>query len=389
MFTTVVVAFSRAECFLLQSQVYLLLVWGGSVMGIKKRKRDPVQVDTGAGQSVALHFVWAACLAAAAIATGSLLHRPFGSAVSILLSLLAVAGAGRVGGFWPAMLALTISFAADWFLYFHFSRSFASDAPKTILGLGLFLLGGVAISYGAGEARRSAASRRYTDHLFRRMLADAPFPIMLHSEDGTILGISDTWTELSGYRADEIATVEDWVRRAYPERESAMLTYIRSLYSDSEGRVESGERTIETASGELRVWSFRSSALGRDLEGKRLVLTLAVDVTERRRAEKEREAALARLQSTLNSIADGLCVVDTKWRFTYISEAAARMTGVQSEEVVGRSIVDVFPDIDKTDFFQHFTEAMATGDPHHFEAFYGKPIWINGSRCIAIPRQTF
>jgi two-component system CheB/CheR fusion protein len=65
-----------------------------------------------------------------------------------------------------------------------------------------------------------------------------------------------------------------------------------------EESVDNGEREITTASGEKRIWHFVTAPIGRDSTGRRMLVTNAIDVTERRRleqalAEKEARTRLA------------------------------------------------------------------------------------------------
>ena len=48
------------------------------------------------------------------------------------------------------------------------------------------------------------------------------------------------------------------------------------------------------------------------------------------------------LEDIIDSIADGLFTVDADWNITYFNESAQRITGVASEEAVGRKCWDVF-----------------------------------------------
>ncbi len=136
-----------------------------------------------------------------------------------------------------------------------------------------------------------AANRR--EARFRRAIADAPIPVILHAEDGAILQISRALTELTGYPPEDLPTLGAWLERAYgtgapAERVAADLD---RLY-DLDTRVDEGEYEIRTADGEMRVWQFSSSPVGTDGQGRRLVVSMAADITERRRAEDGLRIAL-------------------------------------------------------------------------------------------------
>lgn len=115
----------------------------------------------------------------------------------------------------------------------------------------------------------------------------SPFPVMIHAEDGEVLELSRAWTELSGYGMAEIPTVAAWTAHAYGERGGAMLEQIQTLYELTGRLADYSEHVIRTKRGETRIWSFSSGPLGRLGDGRRLVISAAVDVTERTRSELE------------------------------------------------------------------------------------------------------
>jgi PAS domain S-box-containing protein len=134
--------------------------------------------------------------------------------------------------------------------------------------------------------RQMEEALRQSEAQFRQAVLYAPFPILIHAEGGEVLQVSRTWTELTGYTQEELRTVTDWTGRAYGERRGSVESDIERLY-DLDARVHEGEYTITTRSGETRIWDFHSAPLGRLPGGRRRVITMAMDVTERKRAEEE------------------------------------------------------------------------------------------------------
>ncbi|ELZ52591.1 MULTISPECIES: hybrid sensor histidine kinase/response regulator [Halorubrum] len=66
-------------------------------------------------------------------------------------------------------------------------------------------------------------------------------------------------------------------------------------------------------------------------------------------------------------VADGFCVVDGDWRVTHLNERAAGMSGLDSDEVVGELLWDVFPGTVGSDGEAALREAAASGDPVQFD----------------------
>lgn len=144
-----------------------------------------------------------------------------------------------------------------------------------------------ALSRADRRRRSAAAALRAGAGRLRRAVEMSPFPQMIHAEDGRVLQISRAWTELTGYAAPEIRTIEAWVERAYGDAAPAALERIRRLYALEQRTDLGGEQPIRTRDGDTRIWLFSSAPLGRLHNGRRLVISAAADVTERTRAEQE------------------------------------------------------------------------------------------------------
>ena len=76
-----------------------------------------------------------------------------------------------------------------------------------------------------------------------------------------------------------------------------------------------------------------------------------MDITDRNRAETELRQAHHKLQCVLNSITDGLAVLDKNWRYTYFSEQGARIIGMRREQLLGECVWEMFPHAQGTKFY--------------------------------------
>ncbi len=186
------------------------------------------------------------------------------------------------------------------------------------------------------ERKRAEEALRDSEERFRRAVLDSPFPILLHAEDGTILQASNSWCEITGYTCQELATMADWTERAYGETKTLVQADIEALYGLDRRKYE-GDYAIRTKSGDTRIWDFSSAPLGRLPDGRRLVMSMAMDVTEGRQAEtalRERERQLATLMSNLPGMAYR-CRNDRHWTMEFVSDGAQALTGYPASELLG------------------------------------------------------
>ncbi len=126
-----------------------------------------------------------------------------------------------------------------------------------------------------------------SQHNFVVAVQEAPIPMAIHTEDGKIVMLNKAWTRLSGYTIEDIPTIFDWVKKVYSEKDyEKAIIEIKSLFLTTE-KIHEGEIKIRTKNNETRTWDFYSAALEDTSDGKKAVLSIATDVTERRKLEKK------------------------------------------------------------------------------------------------------
>ena len=77
----------------------------------------------------------------------------------------------------------------------------------------------------------------------------------------------------------------------------------------------------------------------------------------------------AAFQSILESMQDGVFVVDSRWRCTYVNRAGAAMFHTSADEIVGRSVWEVFPEGCHARVRTEFARTMERKESVRFEDF--------------------
>ncbi len=142
-------------------------------------------------------------------------------------------------------------------------------------------------AHGAEEAIRASEER------FSRIFHASPDAIILSSfPEGQIFDVNEGFTNTTGYS---------------PEEAEGRTSQELELWSEPEGRIRLGERLRATGKARNIESEFRNkrgevhtclvSAEVIEIEGKPTVLTMLRDVSERKRAEQEREALIAELET--------------------------------------------------------------------------------------------
>ena len=193
------------------------------------------------------------------------------------------------------------------------------------------------------DQRRTEETLRESEARFRRAVTGAPFPIMIHAEDGQVVTINTPWTRLTGYEHSDIPTIADWTRKAYGTQMDPVRADIDGLYA-LDGPKAEDEYAITTSSGDSRIWDFSSAPIGQLPDGRRLVISMAMDVTERKRAEAALRAERELLRTLIDSMPDYIYAKDAQGRFTVANVAVAQgMGGTTPEGLVGKTDAGFYP----------------------------------------------
>src|SRR5947209_3216562 len=103
--------------------------------------------------------------------------------------------------------------------------------------------------------KQTEEALRQSEEQFRRVIVDAPIPVIMHTEDGEILQISNEWSRLSGYTRADLPTYQRWLELAYGPEAPRVAAHVRDLFRMQTGTREA-EFVITTRSGERRTWVF-------------------------------------------------------------------------------------------------------------------------------------
>jgi PAS domain S-box-containing protein len=107
-----------------------------------------------------------------------------------------------------------------------------------------------------------------------------------------------------------------------------------------------------------------------------LLSTVRVALRARRRQREVRDL-LAQREMVLSSISDAFSALDSEWRYIYLNDRVAQHSGLSREQIIGRKIWDVFPQLVGGEFHQRCLRALAEKRADHFEHFHEQwGLWL-------------
>jgi PAS domain S-box-containing protein len=193
--------------------------------------------------------------------------------------------------------------------------------------------------------------------------------------DGNQMGEVAEWQRFTGQRAEEQKGF-GWAAAIHPDdRERTLETWKESV---AKGSPFKEQQRLRRADGTYREMDVRAAPV-RNADGKIVEwIGMHTDITEQVEAERAARKAHARLEGVLAGMTDGLAVRDREGRYTYFSERAAEILGVEREKVLGQVAWEVFPIPSTSPLYIETQRALATGLPAHFDAFVEAPVnkWL-------------
>ena len=187
------------------------------------------------------------------------------------------------------------------------------------------------------------------------------------------LTVDDRLLELSGMdRASFSGQPEDVYAHVHPDDLDDVVARVRhAIEADATYEAEyrialpDGSHRWVAARGEVLGGSTQDAGRGRRLVG------VVHDVTTTREPQ-ERAAEI------VDAMAIGFIAVDTDWFITHVNRETERISSYTRDQMIGRTLWDVFPAAVGTVFEERYRRAAATGQPDSVDAYYPEPLnaWV-------------
>ncbi|KMQ52720.1 Signal transduction histidine kinase [Chitinispirillum alkaliphilum] len=236
------------------------------------------------------------------------------------------------------------------------------------------LADGRLVGVGVDIRERKAAENalRESEDRFSKVFRSSPVMLSFSTYDeGIFIEVNDTFCRLTGYSREELIG-----------HSSAELGIISSEFRktakhrlETEERIYSEDTQINSRHGYKLDVIFSAEIL--NINGNRYILTSAIDVTQRKKAQKQLRESNEQLIRVLESIPDAFVSFDHKLRYTYVNNTAEKLQKIGRERLLGRNVREVYSDKESYKTIRHYENILKTRKPETFTSYHsGFDIWV-------------
>ena len=214
------------------------------------------------------------------------------------------------------------------------------------------------------ERKRVEQALRLSEDKFAKAFQCAPLLMTINSvEDGRCIEINDAFARVTGFgREKALGATAVELGLLSPKERNRLLEVL-----NAEGRVRDLELELTRSDGSKITCLYSNEYI--EVEGKTRLLAVAIDITERKRAEQ----ALKLYEIIVSSASEPMAVIDGNYTFLMVNKSYENFWNVGSDEIIGKRV----PDIMGKDTFEkkvkEKVDRCLAGEPVKYSAWFQSP----------------
>lgn len=180
-------------------------------------------------------------------------------------------------------------------------------------------------------------SAQASEQFFRSIFENAQIGISFFNIEGRAVFSNRALHEMLGYSGEELSPLEKWDQIVHPDDHASGAKRYAALIQGERDQDEWEQRYVRR-DGHILVANGRFSLL-RDAAGHpQYVASLMEDITEKKRAQEERNQVAKQMEMLLESTGQGIYGIDLQGNCTFINRATCELVGYRPEEALGRNM---------------------------------------------------
>lgn len=188
-------------------------------------------------------------------------------------------------------------------------------------------------------------------------------------EDTTISLANTEFEKLSGYSREEIEGKKSWTEFVNPDDLEKMKKYHHLRRADSDSAPFIYDFRFIDREGDVKNIHLN---IGMITGTKKSVASL-LDITELKRSQEAIVVSEKKFRSTLDNLMEGCQIISPDWRYLYVNDAVAKQGHYKKEELLGHTMMEMYPDIENTELCKVLRRCMKERIVYHMNNKFVHP----------------
>lgn len=211
---------------------------------------------------------------------------------------------------------------------------------------------------------------------FSQLANAMPMIVWSADSEGRANFFSDQLVELTGVPLEQLLR-DGWLNVIHPkDRDRIRRDWTYAVESGADNY--SSEFRIKLKSGGYHWHLGRAIPIRDEFNNVQRWYGTAMDIHHQKLVQNEFRELVERFETTLENISDAFISLSHDWRFTYINSKVEQLLSTRKQDILGKSLWEVFPTLTKTEVEARLLQAAKKEEPVSFDAFLdGFPGWVN------------
>lgn len=202
------------------------------------------------------------------------------------------------------------------------------------------------------RAHEAEAATRQERIFSDTMIESMPGILYYYDTAGRFLRWNKNFETVSGYSGEEIAKMHP-LDFFTPEDRKMLEERIAEVFSKGESTVEA---PFLSKDGSKKPYFFTGRRV--EFEGRTCLVGVGIDIHTQKLIEDALRRSEQRYRKTLDSILEGCQLISFDWRYLYLNDAASAHNRRPKSELLGKTMTEVWPGIEKSDIYALIERSM-------------------------------
>ncbi len=186
------------------------------------------------------------------------------------------------------------------------------------------------------ERKLAEAALQKSEIRFASVFRVSPISMAItRLSDNCLLDVNEAWQVMTGFQKEEVLghSILEFASWADPSERQKLLQQLKE-----HGQIQNFEFQLMHRSGEIRQLLMSADLI--ELAGEACMVSLALDITERKKTEEELHRSKERFHALVQNSADLIAVIDETGIIQYASPTSERILGYTTAESIGRNFIE-------------------------------------------------